>query len=246
MAIKGSGSPLSITEIKNEFGGSAPHSLSEYKRAGGLVPESPSNSSIPTTNNNISISDFYGATNTVSVTYEIQGGGGAGGGGYDDRGDNSGTANGGGATSITYGSTTISAAGGGGGIHGGNGRSSPYTGTAGQASHYGSGGSAGGAQSAGGNAPSSHYGAGGGGAGGDASSRYDRSGAAGTGGNAGTRKTGTVQIVPGTVITYTVGGKGVGGTAGNYPGGSGAGGYVKITRDGTVLANTTSSGSVTV
>lgn len=244
MAIKGSGSPLSITEIKNEFGGSAPHSLSEYKRAGGLVPESPSNSSIPTTNNNIRISNFYGATNTVSVTYEIQGGGGAGGGGYDDRGDNSGTANGGGTTSISYGGTTISASGGSGGIHGGNGRERP--GGNGQASHYGSGGSGGSVNNAGSSAPASHYGAGGGGGGGDFHSRYDRSGAAGTGGKAGTRKTGTVQIVPGTVITYTVGGKGVGGTAGNYHGGSGAKGYVKITRDGTVLANTTSSGSVTV
>ena len=45
MAIKSSGS-LSITEIVDEFGGSTPHSLSEYYRNGGAVPAN--NTNVPT------------------------------------------------------------------------------------------------------------------------------------------------------------------------------------------------------
>ena len=39
MALPSSGQ-LSINDIVGEFGGSAPHSLSEYNRGGSLVPES--------------------------------------------------------------------------------------------------------------------------------------------------------------------------------------------------------------
>lgn len=67
MAIKGSGSFLRITEIVAEFGGSTPHSLSEYKRGGSLVPNSAANNAIPTTNDNISMSNFYGAKDTIFV-----------------------------------------------------------------------------------------------------------------------------------------------------------------------------------
>ena len=59
MVIKSSGS-LSISEIVAEFGGTVPHSLSEYYRGGGLVPNIPQNTNIPTSGS-ISISDFYGA-----------------------------------------------------------------------------------------------------------------------------------------------------------------------------------------
>ena len=69
MTIKSSGQ-LSISEIVAEFGGTAPHSLSEYIRGGSLVPNSPANSSIPTTtggNSNIMMSDFYGADVTPAA-----------------------------------------------------------------------------------------------------------------------------------------------------------------------------------
>ena len=61
MALPGSGQ-LSINDIVGEFGGSAPHSLSEYYRGGSLVPDSAANSSVPTSGQ-IKITDFYGAAN---------------------------------------------------------------------------------------------------------------------------------------------------------------------------------------
>ena len=64
MAIKSSGS-LSMTEIVNEFGGSVPHSLSEYYRNGGRVPAN--NTSVPTSGT-ISIGNFYGAVNEIQYT----------------------------------------------------------------------------------------------------------------------------------------------------------------------------------
>jgi len=66
MALPASGT-LSISDIVGEFGGSAPHSLSEYYRGGGLVPDIAVNSSIPTSGT-ISISNFYGAQNALWVT----------------------------------------------------------------------------------------------------------------------------------------------------------------------------------
>lgn len=68
MAIKTSGQLSFTTDIVGEFGGSAPHSLSEYKRGGSLVPNSTANNSIPTTNSDIQFSDFYGAQDTIFVT----------------------------------------------------------------------------------------------------------------------------------------------------------------------------------
>ena len=64
MAIKGSGS-LSMTEIVDEFGGSVPHSLSEYYRNGGAVPAN--NTNVPTSGT-ISIGNFYGAVNEIQYT----------------------------------------------------------------------------------------------------------------------------------------------------------------------------------
>lgn len=60
MALQASGT-ITIADIAAEFGGSAPHSLSEYYRGGGLVPDIPANSSVPTSGA-ISLSNFYGAT----------------------------------------------------------------------------------------------------------------------------------------------------------------------------------------
>ena len=59
MALPSSGT-LSINDIVGEFGGSAPHALSEYYRGGSLVQDITQNSSVPTSGT-IKITDFYGA-----------------------------------------------------------------------------------------------------------------------------------------------------------------------------------------
>lgn len=56
---------LSMQDIANEFGGTVPHSLSEYYRNGGLVTSN--NTGVPTSGQ-ISIGDFYGGLNEVSYT----------------------------------------------------------------------------------------------------------------------------------------------------------------------------------
>lgn len=63
MALQSSG-PISNNDIAGEFGGSTPHSLSEYYRNGGLVPGN--NTNIPTSGT-IRLSDFYGAVNEIIV-----------------------------------------------------------------------------------------------------------------------------------------------------------------------------------
>ena len=63
MAIQGSGA-ISMTDIVNEFGGSVPHSLSEYYRDGGAVPGN--NTSVPTSGA-ISMGDFYNAVNEIQI-----------------------------------------------------------------------------------------------------------------------------------------------------------------------------------
>lgn len=88
MAIKKTG-PIDFQDIIDEFGGTDEAKLSEYYK-GGRVPFSPLNANVPTSGA-ISLSDFYGATNVVSVTLMIQGGGGGGGNGFAD-GSGSGTA----------------------------------------------------------------------------------------------------------------------------------------------------------
>jgi hypothetical protein len=54
------GPTINFTNIVNEFGGTAPHSISEYYRGGPLVPNVPANSAIPTSGQ-ISLSNFYNA-----------------------------------------------------------------------------------------------------------------------------------------------------------------------------------------
>lgn len=66
MALQASGT-ISISDIATEFGGTAPHSLSEYYRGGGLVPDTGTNSGVPTSGA-ISLSDFYGAEASADVT----------------------------------------------------------------------------------------------------------------------------------------------------------------------------------
>lgn len=64
MALPSSGT-LTMQNIATEFGGSVPHSLSEYYRNGGLVTSN--NTGVPTSGQ-ISIGDFYGALNEIIVT----------------------------------------------------------------------------------------------------------------------------------------------------------------------------------
>ena len=58
MALPSSGT-LTMADIAGEFGGSVPHSLSEYYRGGGLVLDTSLTASIPTSGL-IKLSDFYG------------------------------------------------------------------------------------------------------------------------------------------------------------------------------------------
>lgn len=65
MPLPSSG-PLSLNDIQTEFGGSNPISLSEYYAGGGLVPAGTTgtNGAVPSSGT-ISISNFYGTSNTV-------------------------------------------------------------------------------------------------------------------------------------------------------------------------------------
>jgi hypothetical protein len=67
MAVKSSGSLSITTDIVGEFGGQAPHSLSEYYRNGANVPDAGANSDIATSGE-ISFSDFYGSVAELGVT----------------------------------------------------------------------------------------------------------------------------------------------------------------------------------
>ena len=66
MPIPGPGTAISLQTIATEFGGTVPHSLSEYYRGGGLVPNSPTTATIPTSGT-ISLSNFYGTSNRVPI-----------------------------------------------------------------------------------------------------------------------------------------------------------------------------------
>ena len=67
MALPSSG-VLTLADIQTEFGGTNPISLSEYYRGGGLVPDSALNAAIPTSGA-ISVGDFYGATNVITLNF---------------------------------------------------------------------------------------------------------------------------------------------------------------------------------
>jgi len=240
MALQSSGA-ISLANIQTEFGGSSPISLSEYYQNADPDLVTPNNTGIPNTGSAISISDFYGAVLAQSVIYEIIGGGGEGAGGY--YGGNGAS---GGNSSLVSSSgtsfTTVTSAGGAGGSG-----VAPYDGNfrigeRGEASYYGTGGAGGlnsdsGNQTAGFPAPSTSYGAGGGG-GGAAPFSANNGGARG---RASGRLTGTLLLAPSSVITVTIG---AGGGA-IYGGGNGAGGYAKLTVNGSSTVFT-SSGTYTV
>ena len=63
MALPGSGA-ISIGQIATEFGGGAPHSLSEYYRNGALVPNYSQNSGIATSGA-INMNGFHGASDVA-------------------------------------------------------------------------------------------------------------------------------------------------------------------------------------
>ena len=60
------GDPIKISDLVAEFGGSAPHALSEYYRNGGEVPGN--NTNVPTSGQ-ISLTKFYSAVNEIQQTY---------------------------------------------------------------------------------------------------------------------------------------------------------------------------------
>lgn len=70
MAIPGPGVAISMNTIATEFGGTVPHSLSEYYRGGGLVPNTPGNLGIPTSGQ-IAIGNFYGSANRTAIALTI-------------------------------------------------------------------------------------------------------------------------------------------------------------------------------
>lgn len=71
MALQSSGS-ISLSEIQTEFGGSNPISISEYYAGGANVPSGTTGDggAIPTSGE-ISIGDFYGASNRVAIILTI-------------------------------------------------------------------------------------------------------------------------------------------------------------------------------
>ena len=232
MALQSSGL-IRLTQIQTEFGGSNPIGLSEYYDAASGVPAS----------GEISLSDFYGTSNIVDITYHVVGAGGGGGG----AGGSSGTA--GGTTSISSSAfTTVSSGGGAGGQGGGRlsdtaGTSSPGAGGAGVVVggvSRGAGGSGGVGNS---NPPNNDVELGGAGGGGAGGTGYPVTAA-------GQYNTGTVtSILPGTVITVTVGSGGTGGlgyqSSSAKAGANGSDGFVRLTINGTNY-DFTSSGTHTV
>ena len=69
MAVTSSGLIRLSGDIVAEFGGSAPHALSEYYRGAGLVTSG--NTNVPTSGS-VSFSDFYGTTATINRDIRVQ------------------------------------------------------------------------------------------------------------------------------------------------------------------------------
>lgn len=68
MAVPSTG-PVGLSDIAAEFGGSVPHSLSEYYAGGGLVPSSTTgNEGTVPTSGTISINSLRGASNVAPIT----------------------------------------------------------------------------------------------------------------------------------------------------------------------------------
>jgi len=256
MAVKSTGSLSFNTDIVGEFGGSVPHSLSEYYSGGDNVPSAVTD--VPSSGA-IDFSDFYGTSNALTVTYHVIGAGGGGGG--CGRTDSLATGGSGGSSSISgSGFTTITGNGGGGGTGGArlSGVSGGDTVKAGGAGvtiggvEYGAGGDSAFNQYGGDDTELS--GGGGGGAAGAGTTNTRQLG--GTGGSTGSYQTGTLSLAVGTVITVTVGtggGRGLnylnndysGGVSGNDNAQAGGNGFVRLTINGTNY-DFTSSGTHTV
>jgi trimeric autotransporter adhesin len=128
MAIKASGSSLALSEIAAFWGGSQPHSLSEYYAGGSLVfsgAEDEAGNDIPSSGSALKISDFY-STHTITVattdftssgtftiprgvstlTITLYGAGGSGGEG--DESGSGGGGGGGGSGGVVQGTLTLS------------------------------------------------------------------------------------------------------------------------------------------
>ena len=67
MTLQASGA-ISLANVQTEFGGSAPTSISEYYRGGGIVPLVDGSANIPGSGT-ISLSDFYGADGDADVVF---------------------------------------------------------------------------------------------------------------------------------------------------------------------------------
>lgn len=67
MALQNSGT-ITAANIRDEFGGSNPMNLNDYYRGGSLVPDTPTNSGVPTSGT-ISYADFYGASATPALQF---------------------------------------------------------------------------------------------------------------------------------------------------------------------------------
>lgn len=70
MAVKSTGSLGLENDIVGEFGGTAPHQITEYYRGGGLVDDNSTNASIPTSGE-VALGDFYGAANVATINLTL-------------------------------------------------------------------------------------------------------------------------------------------------------------------------------
>lgn len=221
MTLKTSG-PLSFSELQDEFGGSNPISLSEYRQGGTYVPTGTTNKDgqyTPGSTGVISMGQYYGATDTpytLSVSALIVGGGGAGGVRYGV--DNAQLNGGGGAGG--YISTTVNISKGQSFFIsiGSGGTAEPIPGSGSTTARRDS--------SSGGNTNAFGYAAWGGGHGGGSDGRVGEGGGSGGGGPGG----GGAGVYPGSTYLSAArqgydgyyGGGGAGGASTGYDGGPGA------------------------
>jgi hypothetical protein len=244
---------LSLQDIEDEFGGDGDDiELGFYYNGGAYVPDVAWNYAIPNLYNNtgnfkdpldpLSFNAFYGAVWGTFVNFAMAGGGGGGGAGSSaGRGSNNiGNGSAGGTSTVSmdtnsgFGGT---AAGGAGGLHG---DSANFEGTAGGGSIFGTGGPAtpentNGSNGAGGGA------AGAGGGGDRDSGKGDNIGYGGTGGTGGATLEGGSPFPPdinnnrykyNSVINFSAGNAGGGGSGSFSTGGNGVRGRLAITYDG--------------
>ena len=242
------GPVMALDRIRDEYNpsGTGAISLGDYIRGGSYVTDQTVNNNIPTTTSSMGFDDYYSTRKAVAITFELISGGGGGAGSDVTNAASPRTAgDGGNGGYTTIVNSTISTVTEDPGLGGAAGTSNVSS--AGEASDYGAGGSGGinsdvGSDTAGSAPASTSYGAGGG-SGGTSNETTE----GGDGGQAATKRTGTLYVNPGEVLTITIGAGGAGGAAGTNgnAGGAGASGYVKLTVNNTVT-EFTSSGTYTV